>query len=91
MIVANDSSSEDGVALGRRMATRACELSEWKNADILDTLAYACMRQSDYREAVRVQRLAVENAKSDEEKDFYRNRLGEMEEKLAEQRLPGAR
>ena len=91
MIVANDSSSDDGVALGRRMATRACELTEWKNADILDTLAYACMRQSDYREAVRVQRLAVENAKSDEEKDFYRDRLGEMEEKLAEQRLPGAR
>ncbi len=91
MVVANDATGEGMVGLARRMATRACELTEWKNSDILDTLAFCCLRSDDQREAVRVMRLAVEHAKSDEEREFYADRLREMEEEIGETSQPGAR
>jgi hypothetical protein len=41
------------------VATRACELSSWKDADHIDTLAAGHAEAGDFRMAVRFQELAI--------------------------------
>ena len=48
-----------------KLATRACELTEYKNAGILDTLARVHYEQGDLTSAVKWQHEAVEHAASD--------------------------
>jgi tetratricopeptide (TPR) repeat protein len=55
-------------------ARRACELTHWKNAVYLDTLAAAHAEAGDFSEACKWQRKALELATSTKEKD-YRARL----------------
>jgi hypothetical protein len=62
------------------LALKACELSDWKMGEYLDTLAAAYARTSDFDNAVKWEEKALEKSKSakpsefHERLDFYRQR-----------------
>jgi hypothetical protein len=58
-------------------ATQACELTRWKSASLIDTLAAACAESGDFQRAIRLQKqaLLVGNAPESER--------GGMQERLA--------
>ncbi len=56
-------------------ATKACELTDWKNDSWIDTLAAAYAENGDFSEAVRWQQKAIELASSEKLKADYRSRL----------------
>ncbi len=56
-------------------ATRACELTDWKNSRILSTLAAAQAEAGNFDAAVSAQKRGVELATGEGEKDDYRSRL----------------
>jgi serine/threonine-protein kinase len=62
-------------------ATRACELTEFKNPAYLDTLAAAHAEAGDFDAAVKVQSQAIELLKDEKEKEDYRTRLKLYQEK----------
>ena len=62
-------------------ATRACELTEWKNPDYLNTLAAACAESGDFDAAVKWQMKAIELLPDEKEKEDYRTRLKLYQEK----------
>ena len=49
-------------------AKRACELSKWKHANYIDTLAAACAEAGDFSSAVRYEEQAIIVNKSEPEK-----------------------
>lgn len=51
-------------------ATRACQLSQWQNADMLNTLAAAHAASDDFKLAASVQQRALELAPSDEKTKY---------------------
>jgi tetratricopeptide (TPR) repeat protein len=58
-------------------ATRACELTGWKNAGYLDTLSVACAEIGDFEQAVGWQRKALEDP------GYVREESGNAKAKLA--------
>ncbi len=58
-----------------QFATRACELTKWKDPSILDTLAAAQAEAGDFDTAVSSQKKAVELLTDERQKDGYRSRL----------------
>ena len=56
-------------------ATRACELTKWKNPSFLDTLAAAHAEAGDFDAAVTWQTRAIELLTDERQKDDYRSRL----------------
>jgi Tfp pilus assembly protein PilF len=57
-------------------ATRACELTRWKNAGYLDTLSVACAEIGDFEQAIGWQRRALEDpAYAREEGENARTKL----------------
>jgi len=73
----------DDATLSKIMATRAAELTEWKNADILDTLAWALHHLHEHDESIRIQTLAVEHADSEDQREAFADNL-EFFKKAAE-------
>jgi hypothetical protein len=60
-------------------ATQACELTQWKNADCLETLAAACAETGDCPTAVRWQKKAIESLPAQAHQGLrtaYAERLG---------------
>ena len=57
------------------LAQQACELSEWKDADSLDTLAAAYAEAGDFAQAVKYQERCLEQLDEDVDKDEYTERL----------------
>lgn len=57
------------------LATKACELSEWKEGSYLDTLAAAFAESGDWENAVKHQQQAIELATDEEKKQGQQVRL----------------
>ena len=55
--------------------TKACELTEWKNAAFIDTLAAACAESGDFDAAVKWQTKAIELSSNENEKEDLGTRL----------------
>jgi tetratricopeptide (TPR) repeat protein len=56
-------SPQNGVRNGRlavKLAHRACELTRWKNANMIETLAAAHAEEGDFKEAVRYEQRAID-------------------------------
>jgi tetratricopeptide (TPR) repeat protein len=62
-------------------ATRACELTSWKKANYLDTLAAAYAETGDFDAAVKWQTTAIERRQDIKEKNEYSARLKLYQEK----------
>ena len=56
-------------------ATKACELSEWKNANAVDTLAAAYAETGQFDKAVEWQQKAIDLAPKEDTKEKGRRRL----------------
>ncbi|MBS0265813.1 MAG: tetratricopeptide repeat protein, partial [Planctomycetes bacterium] len=63
------------------LATRACELTEWKNATYLDTLAVACAEAGDFDAAVKWQTQAIELESNSQNKTEFESRRKLYQEK----------
>ena len=73
-------------------AEKACELTEWKNADDVDTLAAACAEAGEFASAVKWETKYLETKHSQEATDSARDRLslyaaGEAVPRRAETKL----
>ncbi len=69
-------------------ATRACELSEWKTAHFLDSLAAAYAEAGDFRSAIATEQKAIGMLpKYDWHEDAYRESLGRYKENKPSYRL----
>jgi tetratricopeptide (TPR) repeat protein len=63
-------------------ATKACELTDWKNADYLDTLSVAYAEVGDFEQAIRWQKKALEEpAYQKEQGKIARAKLTQFGEK----------
>ena len=58
-----------------QFATRACELTQWKNPVVIDTLAAAQAEAGEFDTAVKSQKRAIELLTDERQKDDYRSRL----------------
>ena len=57
------------------MATKACELTDWKNGDCFDTLAAAHAEQGDFESAIKWQTKYIELATKESDRESGRERL----------------
>lgn len=76
-------SKDPRVRNGRRavsIATKACALSNWKNAFSIDTLAAACAQAGNFADAVKYQQLAISRLQPDDRK----TQQSGMEQRLQE-------
>ncbi len=62
---------ERDIAFATRAAERACELTDYENGDILDTLAKAYYMDGKVAQALEVMDKAIEHAQTPEQKEAY--------------------
>ena len=62
-------------------ATKACELTEWRESTYLDTLAAACAESGDFEAAVKWQTKAIEVESDEKNKEDFGTRLKLYQEK----------
>jgi tetratricopeptide (TPR) repeat protein len=77
---------ETGIRNGKEaveLAVKACELTDWKEWGIIDTLAAAYAEQGDFDQAIKYQKRVLELGKSSTNSDERKHRLA-----LYEQRTP---
>ncbi len=65
-IVEEDGWSPAAVSFARDLAAKACEETEWKNAMVLDTLAWAQFRSGDAEAAIKTEMKALEMLSEEE-------------------------
>ncbi len=70
-IVEEDGWSADAVGFARSLAEKACKLTDWEDAMVLDTLAWAQYRDGDAEGAVKTETKALEML-TDEQAQQYR-------------------
>ncbi len=70
------------------LATRACELTKWKDPRFLDTLAAAKAEAGDFDAAVSSQKRAIELLTGERQKANYRSRLALYQGKKPYRELP---
>ena len=74
LYVSSSNSEFRDAVKGKQYATRACELTDWKESGLLDTLAAACAASGDFDAAVKWQLKSIDLA-PDEQKAELRERL----------------
>jgi len=62
------------------LALKACELSEWKDWGIIDTLAAAYAEQGDFDQAIKYQKQVLETGKSSKDYDKIKHHLALYEQ-----------
>ena len=67
-----------------KLIKRANELTEGKNASVLDTYAYALSASSKFKEAIEMEKKAIALETNAEQLESYRQRLAEYEQKATE-------
>jgi tetratricopeptide (TPR) repeat protein len=89
-----DASIRDGKAAVAD-AKRACDMSKWKYADYIDTLAAACAESGDFDSAVRYEQQAIDLNRSGKDATIQKtgdpigDKLAVEMAKTAQQALPG--
>ncbi|HZM02613.1 MAG TPA: hypothetical protein VFC44_06285 [Candidatus Saccharimonadales bacterium] len=75
-----DASVRDGQA-AVTAASRACELTEWKNGQFIDTLAAACAEAGDFKHAIQFEKQALRTGRlTDSEQKEMQERLSIYQE-----------
>ena len=59
------------IVVQRKDATKACELTDWKNEGWIDTLAAAYAESGDFTNAIKWQQKATELASAEEKADYH--------------------
>jgi serine/threonine-protein kinase len=72
-------------------ATRACELTGWKDAGFLDTLAAACAEAAEFDAAMKRQERALELQTEEKEREDARARPALYQSKTPYHRQPAAK
>ena len=62
------------------LALKACELTEWKNWNIIDTLAAAYAERGDFDQAIKYQKQVIEISKSSNGHDKIKQHLALYEQ-----------
>jgi tetratricopeptide (TPR) repeat protein len=92
--VCSDASFRDGKAAVAD-AKRACEVSKWKYADYIDTLAAACAESGDFDSAIRYEQQAIDLNRSGKDESIQKtgdpggDKLAVEMAKIAQHDLPG--
>ena len=79
-ILTNPRIEQRNIDFAIRAAERACEVTEWENSDIMDTLARGYFMDGQIDRAIEIQEKAIEVCDDDEMRDSLEETLAEYRE-----------